>query len=251
MPELGESELVVVLDIADNQIIKGDKVGELKALDNGLSGNCSYHENIKNLKALARKAGANLVKITKHKPADSWSTCDRLWANIYKVRDVKSYEVEIEWTLDRKLTWEDFKGIPDDENFPNALAVTNSGFGVQYSGIGIFSKTKIFVKTVFITNGSWVRDEGRTPYVLTHEQIHFDITEIYARKLRKALAEANIKFLKRGDIEEIYWKLHNEWEGRQSLYDIETQFGEKFETQRKWKSIIEIELAKYDLYKSN
>ncbi len=251
LPELEEGELVVILDIVDDQIIKGDIIGELKATDNGFSENCSYYENLEHLKVLARKAGANLVKITKHKPANSWSSCDRLWAKIYKVDDAKNYETEIEWSSDRKLTWDDFKGVPDDENYPNALAVTNSGFGIYSNGFNLFSKGKIFVKTVFINNSSWFRPEGKTPYVLTHEQIHFDITEIYARKLRKAFIDANITPSKGAEAEKIYYKIHNEWEGRQSLYDIQTQFGEKFETQKKWKSIVEIELAKYDLYKSN
>jgi hypothetical protein len=251
LPELAETELVVVLDIVDNQIIKGEKIGEIKATDNGFSDNCSYYENLENLKYLARKSGANLVKLTKHKPSDKWSTCDRLWANIYKVDNVKFYETEIEWTPDRKLTWADFKGTPDDENFPNALAVTNSGFGFQSSGISLFTKGKLFVRTIFINNGSWVRPEGQSDYVLRHEQIHFDITEIYSRKLRKAFIDANITPYKKEMAEAIYWEIHKEWEERQNYYDLRTKLGSKKEVQEEWESIVKIELAKYDFYKNN
>ena len=130
--------MVVVLDIYDEQEIEEELIGEIKALDNGFSNNCSYYENIENLKILARKSGANLVKLTKHKRADKWSTCDRLWAKIYKVDHVKRYETEIEWSASRKLIWDDFKGNPDVENFPKALAVTNSAIGFESSSINPF-----------------------------------------------------------------------------------------------------------------
>jgi len=184
---LSQDQLVVVLDIADDQSISGDFVGSIEAKDGGLAVNCTYYENVINLKKLAREVGANLLKITEHKRPDKWSTCHRLQAKIYKVVNNTEYETKIEWSADRKLTWDDFKGEPDTANFPNTLALTNSGFGYE-SGINMFKDGQVFVQSVFNTNLSWVVPEGRNDYVLRHEQIHFDITEIYSRKLRKELA---------------------------------------------------------------
>lgn len=251
LPKLPDSELVVVIDIFDDQITNEEKIGEIKAIDNGFSDNCSYYENIKNLKNLARESGANLVKLTKHKPSDKWSSCHRLWANIYKVNDAKVYETEIEWSSDRKLTWDDFKGTPDLENFPNALAVTNSGFGYQSSGIHLFKKGELFVQAFFYNYGSWVLPEGRTDYVLRHEQIHFDLTEIFSRKLRKELKDANITPLNTVKANTIFERIKKELEKRQKDYDYETKHGLKKETQEEWEAIVELELAKYELYKSN
>ncbi|MFI1743435.1 DUF922 domain-containing protein [Thalassobellus sediminis] len=251
LPELSKDELVVVIDIVDEQIILGEKIGEIKATDNGFSNNCSYYENINNLKELARLSGANLVKITKHKPADKMSTCHRLWANIYKVDNAKTYETGIEWSANRKLTWDDFKGEPDIISFPNALAVTNSGFGYEPGSLNLFKKGKLFVRNVFYNNGSWVLPKGRTDYVLRHEQIHFDITEIYTRKLRKALIDANITATDSNRALAIFESIKNEWQKRQEDYDYKTKHGLKKETQEEWEAIVILELARYDLYKTN
>ncbi|WNH12820.1 hypothetical protein [Thalassobellus suaedae] len=251
MPELSKDELVVVMDIVDDQKILGEKIGEIKATDNGLSNNCSYYENINNLKELARQSGANLIKITRHKPADKFSTCHRLWANIYIVENAKVYETEIEWSANRKLTWEDFKGQPDIENFPNALAVTNSGFGYESGSLSFFKEGKLFVRNLFYNHGSWVLPKGKTDYVLRHEQIHFDITEIYTRILRKALIDANITTNNSNRAQLIFESIKNDWQKRQEDYDYKTQHGLKKETQEEWEAIVTLELARYDLYKSN
>lgn len=251
LPELPETELVVVLDIVDDQIITEDKIGEVKATDNMFSDNCSYYENLENLKVLARKSGANLVKLTKHKPADKWSTCHRVWANIYKVSNVKNYEAEIEWTPDRKLTWDDFKGKPDTENFPNALAVTNSAIGFESGSFSPFKDGKLFVRNMFNNYGSWVLPKGKTDNVLRHEQVHFDITEIYTRKLRKLLIDANVTTKSSSRAYVIFDSIKREWQDRQDDYDHETKKGFNKETQEEWEAYVKLELIKFDLYKYN
>lgn len=251
LPELSENELVVVLDIVDDQIILAEKIGEIKATDNGLSSNCSYYENLSNLRILARKSGANLIKLTKHKPADKWSTCHRVWGNIYSVANVKKYETEIEWTVDRKLIWDDFKGSPDKKAFPNAVAVTNSAISFESGSFNPFKDGKLFVRNMFNTYGSWVLPEGKTDYVLRHEQIHFDITEIYTRRLRKALIDANVTTKSSSRAYAIFDSIKNEWEEKQKRYDYDTQNGIKKETQEEWEAFVKLELLKYDLYKSN
>ena len=240
----------MVLRLEDDQNIEGVFVGDIKATDGGLSSNCTYYENIINLKQLARKAGANVIKITQHKKPDKWSSCNRLWAKIYKVEYPKTYETQIVWTADRKLTWADFKGVPDTKAFPNTLAVTNSGFGFE-TGFNVFKEGGLFVEATFNNYGSWVIPKGRNDYVLRHEQIHFDLTEIYSRKLRKTFADAKIKPQEGARAKQIFDAIFAELNKRQKKYDSETKHGEKERTQKYWESVVEIELAKYDLYKSN
>ena len=249
-PALQNDELVVVLRINDDQNIEGVLVGEVKATDGGFSSNCTYYENIINLKQLARQNGANVIKVTQHKTPDKWSSCHRLRAKIYKVDKPKTYETEIVWTADRKLTWDDFKGVPDRKAFPNTLAVTNSGFGFE-TGFNAFKTGNLFVQATFNNYGSWVIPKGRTDYVLRHEQIHFDLTEIYSRKLRKAFDEAKIKPHEGARAKKIFDSIFEELNKRQKKYDSETKYGEKNATQEYWESVVEIELIKYDLYKSN
>ncbi len=249
-PPLPKDALVVVLDIADVQSIEGDVVGVLEANHGGLNGNCTYYQNILNLKELARKAGANLIKITEHKLPGTTNTCHRLQAKIFSVKNAKKYEAKINWSADRKLTWDDFKGVPDTLNYPNTLAMTNSGFGYE-SGVNMLKEGKVFIQSVFNTNKSWVVVEGRNDYVLRHEQIHFDITEIYSRKLRKELADANITSKNAEKAKPIFNRIFSEMELRQQRYDQETQRGDKRETQEHWEAVVKLELAKYEFYKSN
>lgn len=250
LPPLSKDALVVVLDIEDDQNITDNLVGTLETNHGGWNGHCTYYENIINLKVLAREAGANLVKISEHKLPTSNNTCHRLKANIYNVSNPKRYETKIMWRPDRKLTWDDFKGKPDIEAYPNTLALTNSGFGYE-SGVNMFKQGKVFVQSVFNTYKSWVVPEGRNDYVLRHEQIHFDITEIYSRKLRKELVDANITSNNATKAKPIFDRVFGEMERRQKRYDQETKRGDKKETQEHWEAVIEIELAKYELYKSN
>ncbi len=250
LPPISENALVVVLDIADDQEIKAEKVGSIEAKDSGFSVNCTYYENIINLQDMARNAGANLIKITEHKIPNHKSTCHRIKADIFYVQNPKQFETQIEWSADRKLTWNDFKGKPDTENFPNTLALTNSGFGYE-SGVSMFKEGKIFVQSMFNTYDSWVVPEGRNEYVLRHEQIHFDITEIYSRKLRKELSDSKITSDNFAKAKPIFDRVFNEMQRRQKRYDQETQRGDKRETQEHWEAVVELELAKYDFYRSN
>ena len=62
----------------------------------------------------------------------------------------------------------------------------------------------------------------KTDYILSHEQGHFDITEIFARKLNEALQ--NYTFNKktfRRDINSIYQSIVEQKEEYQKTYDEE------------------------------
>lgn len=247
---LSENALVVVVDVVNNQDVNAKKVGEVSVRDSGFTSKCSYYENIIEFKKIARAAGANLIKITKHKTPDKWSSCHRIWGNLYYADNPKDYETKITWRADRKLTWVDFKGKPDTENYPTALALTNSGFGFEPSSFNLFKSGNLFIQATMNTYDSWVLPEGRNDYVLRHEQIHFDITEIYSRKLRKIFQDNNITPADYERAKEIFEATFAECQQFQNRYDADTQKGKKEETQNKWEAIVEIELAKYDAYKS-
>lgn len=246
------SELVVVLEIDDNQSILGNKIGRIKVADNGFSYNCSYFENIQSLKSLARSHGANLVKITSHNPPDSWSTCHRIKADIYKVEEVKQYEKVIYWSEDRKLSWDDFQGIPNSEKFPEYDAITDCGFGFESSTAKLFSfERHFFVETKFQKMTSWVLPDKKREELLKHEQIHFDIAELFGRKLRKDLKNANINSASLRLAEEIFQKVHRDFEAYQKKYDQETNHGLNLLSQREWELSVGMELAKYEDFKLN
>ena len=91
----------------------------------------------------------------------------------------------IPWKANERLTWEDF--IKKKSNNHNGLqALTTAGIGIEFECKG--PKPKIAVTCHFKKKESWTRNT-ESMELLAHEQVHFDITELFARKLRKKLAD--------------------------------------------------------------
>lgn len=140
----------------------------------------------------------------------------------------------IEWSADRKLTWNDFKAQPD-KNSTNA-ALTSSSINIEfgYNNSGL----KYNIKCRFDQNLSWGRIKN--DYILAHEQGHFDIAEIHARKLHKLLRA--YKFNSRTvskDVNRIYETVMKEHHTFQSQYDQETNYSRDPAQQNAWKDKIE------------
>ena len=146
---------------------------------------------------------------------------------------VESIGVEV----DRKLTWKDFRAQPD-KNSTNA-ALTSSSINIEfgYNNSGL----KYKIKCRFDQNLSWGRIKN--DYILAHEQGHFDIAEIHARKLHKNLKA--YKFNNRTvakDVNKIYDMVMKEHHAFQSLYDEETNYSRNAEKQGQWRDKIDQEL---------
>lgn len=244
-PTLSDTSFVLVLQQQDGFDNDGIEVGTIKSADNGLSTNCTYNEIIGKLKQFARQNGANVIKITEHKSPDRWSSCERLTAKIYRVPDFKKHEKEIEWTANRKLTWEDFKGVPKSISNSNVAAQTYCGFGFQTNYVTVLTKAKIFVATTFTCNLSWVRpDQKDRADILEHEQGHFDLCEVYARHLRKQLQEKKLTvFNLNTDANIIFKNVYALYLDRQELYEKETNYGLDKEQQTEWRRKINNELS--------
>lgn len=132
---------------------------------------------------------------------------------------------------DRPVTWTDFKGkVPSSSPYE---ATTWSAIRFSYGGIG--DELKITVETIFDPKQSW-KTKNVTDHILNHEQRHFDITEVFARILRKDLLEK--KFNKYETIDDEISKLfqHNfdDCEKMQDDYDEETDHSKKKEIQIAW-----------------
>jgi hypothetical protein len=249
-PALTGNEYVLVLQKEDSFNNDGIEIGNIKSGDNGFSSNCTYYEVIDKLKQIARDNGANLIKITEHKSADQWSTCDRVKAKIYKVPDFRVHEKEIEWTANRKLTWEDFKGTPKTVSNVNTAAQTYCGFGFQTNRVTMFNKAKIFTLNSFTTNLSWVRpDQKHRADLLEHEQGHFDLCEVYTRKLRKKLEEKQLTaFNLNTDANVIFKEIYASYLERQEEYEKETGYGLDRKKQIEWTITIGKELNELNIY---
>lgn len=151
----------------------------------------------------------------------------------------------IEWHPERKLTWNDFRAQPD-RNSTNA-ALTSSSINIEfgYNNTGL----KYNIKCRFDKNLSWGRIKNE--YILSHEQGHFDIAEIHARKLNKLLREYKFNSRTVGqDVNKIYDSVMKQHHAFQSQYDNETNYSRNPEQQNAWKTKIEETLKELEEYKN-
>lgn len=159
------------------------------------------------------------------------------------------------WDETRKLRYEDFQSLPYDTGptFYGGKAIAATCAALKYDLLWnpSFTGLGIQVQAIFIKSQSFmIKKEERS---LRHEQIHFDLTELYARKIRKLVYDINdtsiyvnvnvVQNLINGEI-----KKHRE---AQKDYDKGTWHGNVEEAQRDWEKKVSKELMKLEVYKLN
>ena len=167
------------------------------------------------------------------------------------------------WQENKKLKIQDFKAENKDTVKVNrqqflgaisAIRIEYSSFQRNKNSVPDFS-----IKTYFDPNESWML--LKNDYVLQHEQIHFDLTELYARKMRKSvesLRQKNVTNIS------IYRKKIQRWnamkEKASNQFDADNQdyyikIGQKILFQKNpkqeaWKKKVDRELFQYSLFKN-
>ncbi len=147
----------------------------------------------------------------------------------------------IPWTAGRPLTWADFQGRPRLGEREAALTSADLRSDAQCQNF-VFSAN---VRPLFDPATSWVRDaKSATPALLRHEQLHFDLTEVYARRLRQKLQAANLDCQK---LQPAFGRLtqavYDQWSSEENRYDIDTNHGLNTPKQALWDKQIQQQLA--------
>jgi Predicted secreted Zn-dependent protease len=135
----------------------------------------------------------------------------------------------IDWGKERRLSWTDFEGAVDKTS--DAAASTSTFLGFNYH---IHNNTFSYqIACKFSKKKSWGLVKNN--WILKHEQGHFDISEIFARRLYEAVENYQPKHrsLKK-DLDKIYQQVMQEKEDFQIKYDTETDFSRNKEVQREW-----------------
>ena len=167
------------------------------------------------------------------------------------------------WQENKKLKIQDFKAENKDTVKVNrqqflgaisAIRIEYSSFQRNKNSVPDFS-----IKTYFDPNESWML--LKNDYVLQHEQIHFDLTELYARKMRKSIESLRQKNVTNISI---YRKKIQRWnamkEKASNQFDADNQdyyikIGQKILFQKNpkqeaWKKKVDRELFQYSLFKN-
>lgn len=213
--------VVAFTQIDSSTLFEGIEVGDIYVKESGLLNDCTLDKVLDIAKSRARALGANAIMVYEYKsPSVFGSACYQIKAKALRLEDISEYESEIIWHRDRKLKIRDFKGATD--NRPG-IAATNSTF--RYNGksnIGINKPITLKVETVFDTRLSYFKADEDSLFVLSHEQLHFDISEMYARKFAKRVRdEIRINADLENKLNKIYSELIIELQIEQDRYDTD------------------------------
>lgn len=147
------------------------------------------------------------------------------------------------WCADYKLQRTDFKGTPPKGSIWNAISMISINVdGHRKGGIPIYNVFNVFDKQL-----SWMRDTSIL--LLEHERLHFDIGEVYARKIRFAVDSLR----KKGELKMSIYRasidsLLEQWEEWGNAYDQETSHGLRPSKQEEWAIKIRKELSVLEKY---
>lgn len=149
----------------------------------------------------------------------------------------------LKWSATRKLTWADYKASPDPNS--DAAASTTTYLGIEYNMDNNSFGYKI--TSTFSKTRSWGRHKDA--YILSHEQGHFDIAELYARILNKRMSQYSFnRRTYQKDLKKIYDETTDAKEEMQDKYDRETNHSINKVKQAEWLKKIENLLKEYEAY---
>jgi hypothetical protein len=141
---------------------------------------------------------------------------------------------------EKRLKWSDFKEEKKEGKYRNKLGKTNWSMSLSFgdtTGLTALKKINIKIVALFNPHHSWIKEEKLTLSslkVLLHEQIHFDLVELYARKLREKISTTVFtkdNYKKR--IKKMRKKMLRKLRSVQEDYDLAVKGGND-ETLRKW-----------------
>ncbi len=152
---------------------------------------------------------------------------------------------ELPWDPKRKLGGGDFKGTPPKGSELSAES------GVYFKTYFDSTLKKWVVVAFFDTQESWIKPGDKNDAALiNHEQRHFDLAELFARKLRKKISELPKKDQTQNNIDKLAKETTDEMNKEQDKHDKDTEHGTNEEKQKEWNSNIDKGLEEYKAYAS-
>lgn len=143
------------------------------------------------------------------------------------------------------LSWSDFKGRKGPGQPGAALSSCIIHLQISYPSTNTISVT---VEAKFCKDRSWATDTNAS--LLAHEKGHFDIAELFARKLRQRIATNHFDDNKEEEIiMDLYRSTNKEMDVWHDQYDRETSHSRNKEAQTRWEAKINKEISSLVVYK--
>lgn len=170
-------------------------------------------------------------------------------AGIVQAKAQNDIDSVVKWSPDRKLQTTDFR----KDFHAKARMMGEANHVSQLLDINVFvsdyekgdPQFHYLIYPEFYQYSSWLNDTAR----LAHEQLHFDISELYARKMRFAIDSMarnhprSLRYAKR-----VLNNLYDEHMNFQARYERETNYGKFLNMQIFWKRKVDKALASYKLF---
>lgn len=166
---------------------------------------------------------------------------------------------ELFWSEARPLSWQDFWGEPPPASLLGGEAARiwlelkySASWEISFDAVHrqwIAQLSHISAQAIMDRQRSWALPDRRSPDLLRHEQGHFDLLEIFRRRLerelfsllgRKATASTREGAEQRltAVLEEVYKRVWQAHEACQTQYDQETRNGQDRLKQEQWNNLI-------------
>lgn len=148
----------------------------------------------------------------------------------------------VEWSEDIELSWDHFKGQPLGEMPFNALTSARPVIEMKTKQAGPDVSMEFSIATHFFPNESWAQEKNGPEFLLTHEQIYFDIAELFSRKLRQRVQTYDFtsKFL--DEYQFLYNEMISNKNNFQASFNFDTKYGGEIKEMKKWEKKILKEL---------
>jgi hypothetical protein len=155
----------------------------------------------------------------------------------------------IQWSAQRPLTWDDFKGSR------NGGYAANTNWRVRYRYMPHISQGNyqitFSVQCLFEPGESCLLPGAGTPELLRHEQTHFDLAELYTRQLYRAFTATTYTAAYRKQIKDTWALVFARLKATQEKFDQETEHGLNKPAEAEWESQVALQLQQTPPYPLN
>jgi hypothetical protein len=241
---------IAILQVDDPAPQHAEKITEQYFTGGNRDGDCSYYQLVLNAERTAEVIGADVLKIMSRSNHSREQPCDGIEVVFYRSGDPRKPEQSFKWSVNHPLTWDDFRGGMRRDAGDNTAAETSCGIAIETNLVADRGPAKVYVFNTFDKQQSWVRGGYMRPEVLQHEQTHWDICELYTRKMQARYDAAHITGSNLHQlVGRIYDEVSNEYFARQERYEQDTEHGTIPEEQERWSVMIARELNTSSLSK--
>lgn len=149
----------------------------------------------------------------------------------------------IYYAANRPLKWDDFQEKPRNSKYAGSV-FPSFGFEEQQEITNGVIKLQFSLKVYVPKSACWVKDNSRDDYTLNHEQRHFDIVEIVAKRFEQKIRSTKLPVNNfDGLINFEFYEFFGEMNSLQEQYDTETQHGINSGQQAQWNRRIDQDLV--------